>query len=252
MKKIGIIFLILVLVPLVNINATEEAVPTPTATTIVTATAKATPTLEPTPNITPTPELNTPTPTPDSVTPSPTPDGETPSPTPDGETPSPTPEGETPSPTPEGETPSPTPEGETPSPTPTAEVKKTPKPTNRPVISEPTKDPYNREWQTQAPPTMPAQITAKPITTPVAGITETEDTPPPFVSEQKNDINVFLYICLSLILVLIVDIYIIMWRKRMGCGTQLNGGISRRKVQDLCDYPEETEIHQENKEETEE
>ncbi len=229
MKKLGILFLIsvLVLMPVVSINALEDVEPTPTAT------ATVIPTDEPTPSIAPTPDLNTPTPTPDGETPSPTPDGETSSPTPDGETSSPTPDGETPSPTPDGETPSPTPEGETPSPTPTA----TPKPTNRPVISEPTKDPYDRNWQTQAPPTMPPEITANPDVTPVAGVAE--DTPPPFISEQKNSINVFLIVCLSLILVLIIDIYIIMWRKRMGYGTQLNGGVSRRKVQDLCDYPEE-------------
>lgn len=238
MKKLGIIFLISVLVfmPVVSITALEGVEPTPTAT------ATVAPTDEPTPSIAPTPDLNTPTPTPDGETPSPTPDGETSSPTPDGETPSPTPEGETPSPTPEGEVPSPTPEGETPSPTPEGETPSptptaTPKPTNRPVISEPTKDPYDRNWQTQAPPTMPPEITANPDVTPVAGVVE--DTPPPFISEQKNSINVFLIICLSLILVLIIDIYIIMWRKRMGYGTQLNGGVSRRKVQDLFDYPKE-------------
>ena len=205
----------------------------------------ATVTETPTPTPTQNPGGETPTPTPTQ-----NPDGETPTPTPtqkpDGETPSPTPDNVTPSPTPEGQTPSPTPEGETPSPSPTptstAKVTETPKqtakPTKRPSVVETTKDPYNRDWKTQAPPTIPPDVTATPYATPVAGVTE-EPTHPPSITEGENEANVFFIVCMCLILLLIIDLFIILWRKRMGCGTLINNGIARRKVRDdLCDYPE--------------
>jgi hypothetical protein len=45
-----------------------------------------------------------------------------------------------------------------------------------------------------------------------------------------------------LFLLLGIDIIIIIWRKQMGYGNEVNGGISRRKMRDdLYDYPEDAE-----------
>ena len=52
----------------------------------------------------------------------------------------------------------------------------------------------------------------------------------------------FIALFAFLVLLLAVDLFLIYWRKQMGCGTLINNGISRRKVRDdLVDYPENTQ-----------
>ncbi len=293
MKKLKVLFIIMVfiLASLCIVNAEpelpEETVaptpvitpkPTPTPTQVVTPTPTQVVTPTPTPeSVTPTPENDTPTPTPESVTPTP----ESVTPTPENETPTPTPEGVTP--TPENETPTPTPEGETVTPTPTAKATKKPtsKPkrtaTPKPSTVMPTDEPYDREWQTHAPPTMPPDGTARPNATPeaeetpsadiIGSVNDNNSTPPPYESKQVKPINWLLIICLSLVLLLIIDIYLIMWRNHAGYGEEVEekekeetkeetkeaeakevavgkkpkGNVIKRKIHDnLFEYPVET------------
>ncbi|MBR2860750.1 MAG: hypothetical protein IKB86_02830 [Clostridia bacterium] len=167
------------------------------------------------------------TPTP-SASPSeePTPDGT-------GESPSPTPDGELPSVDPSEDTSTIVPE--TPTPTPT----KTPG-----IIYEPTKDPYKDNTVTNAPPTLDPNIKVEEddIATPVP-----EDTSQPFLDPPKKDTSsspeMGLIIMFAVLFLLLgIDIIIIIWRKQMGYGNEINGGISRRKMRDdLYDYPEDEE-----------
>ncbi len=213
------------------LNGTPKETPTPTENSTPTATATATSTATATPTGSPdgSPSAS-PTSSSDA---SPTPDGSpsaSPSSSPDG-SPDSSPSG---SPTSSA--------GVTASATTTAKV--TAKPTKRPSTSERTNDPYNRNWETQAPPTLPPEVTMKPheIATPVP---ELETEAPAINSgdegkvERKDPLKVLTILFLVLVLLLAIDIYAIYWRKRMGYETMINNGISRRKVQDFCDYPED-------------
>ncbi len=72
-----------------------------------------------------------------------------------------------------------------------------------------------------------------------------EATPVPTpVPNEKNFNNSpatgLIILFVVLVLLLAADIFVILWRKRMGYETMINNGISRRKVRDdLCDYPED-------------
>lgn len=142
---------------------------------------------------------------------------------------------------------SPTPTEE-PSPTPTttatstATAKPTPTPTKKPsVVYEPTKDPYNEAGRvTNPPPTMPDNVSTDNLATqqPTEVPTATGET---VKTKINNDpafgIAVFFGI---LILLLAADIAVIIWRKKMGFTSLVNGGVSRRKIgEDLCDYPDD-------------
>lgn len=118
----------------------------------------------------------------------------------------------------------------------------TQEPTKRPTVTpEPTKDNYSSNSQTQAPPTLslPPDVTIDPnIPTPVPE----EVTPPPLQKVSNSPSLSFIALFAFLVLLLAVDLFLIYWRKQMGCGTLINNGISRRKVRDdLVDYPENTQ-----------
>ena len=177
-----------------------------------------------------------------SLTPTATPtatatDGATPSAT-DGASPSAT-DGASPSAT-DGASPSAT-DGASPSATelasPTNTVTATP--TKRPSLVEPTKDTYTPNHETQAPPTIPPQVTIDPSTlsTPVPELVDPTDAPK---KSMANDPVVGLMILfLVLVILLAADITLIIWRKNMGYEERVNNGITRRKVRDdLVDIPE--------------
>lgn len=203
-------------------TATENATPTATATSTVTATPTGSP--DGSPGASPTSSSDV----------SPTPDG-SPSASPSSSPNSSDDPSASPSTSPSSSA------GVTGTATTTPKV--TAKPTKRPSTSERTNDPYNRDWETQAPPTIPPEVTMKPqdLATPVAGETTPVPTPALKVDPvgSANITKGLVILFLVLILLLAVDIYAIFWRKRMGYENMINNGISRRKVQDLCDYPED-------------
>lgn len=117
----------------------------------------------------------------------------------------------------------------------------TQEPTKKPVITpEPTKDNYTSNSQTQAPPTLslPPDVTVDPnAATPVP-----EPTPVPFEKVSNSPSLSFTVFFLILVLLLVIDLFLIYWRKQMGYGILINNGISRRKVQDdLVNTPENCE-----------
>lgn len=116
----------------------------------------------------------------------------------------------------------------------------TQEPTKRPTVTpEATKDNYTSSSQTQAPPTLslPPDVTVDPNITPVP-----EQTPVPFEKVSNSPSLSFTVFFLILVLLLVVDLFLIYWRKQMGYGVLINNGISRRKVQDdLVNTPENFE-----------
>ena len=116
----------------------------------------------------------------------------------------------------------------------------TQEPTKRPTVTpEATKDNYTSSSQTQAPPTLslPPNVTVDPNITPVP-----EPTPVPFEKVSNSPSLSFTVFFLILVLLLVVDLFLIYWRKQMGYGVLINNGISRRKVQDdLVNTPENFE-----------
>ena len=106
-----------------------------------------------------------------------------------------------------------------------------PTPTKRPTVTpEPTKDNYVSNSQTQAPPTLslPPDVTVDPnASTPVP-----EATLPPLEKVSDSPTLSFTVFFLILVLLLVVDLFLIYWRKQMGYGVLINNGISRRKIQD--------------------
>ncbi len=123
---------------------------------------------------------------------------------------------------------------------PTLEI--TPSPTTRPKVTpEPTKDNYNQNYQTQAPPTLsiPADVeTPELIATPHPE--EPTSTVPP--KKATGAVSSFLIVFIILVLLLAVDIALIVWRSKMGYG-QINNGVTRRKIRDdLTDIPESDEV----------
>lgn len=116
----------------------------------------------------------------------------------------------------------------------------TQEPTKRPTVTpEATKDNYTSNSQTQAPPTLslPPNVTVDPNITPVP-----EPTPVPFEKVSNSPSLSFTVFFLILVLLLVVDLFLIYWRKQMGYGVLINNGISRRKVQDdLVNTPENFE-----------
>lgn len=135
----------------------------------------------------------------------------------------------------------------TPSPTPTARPKVTP---------EPTKDTYKPGTnQTQAPPTLslpPDTETLHPdqIFTPVPD--EPFSTAEPTKKGMSSMVSSFLILFIILVVLLAADIALIIWRKHM-CYGEVNNGVTRRKVVDLTDGPEELteEVTEEKTEEPE-
>lgn len=143
----------------------------------------------------------------------------------------------TPTPTAEEPTPSPTP-----TPTPAETEKPTPTPTRKPsVIYEPTKDPYNGEGRvTNPPPTMPENVSTDNLATqqPTQVPASTAET---LKTKVNNDpaVGIAVFFCI-LLLLLAADIAVIIWRKKLGFTSLVNGGVSRRKIgEDLCDYPDD-------------
>lgn len=117
----------------------------------------------------------------------------------------------------------------------------TQEPTKRPTVTpEPTKDNYVSNSQTQAPPTLslPPDVTVDPnASTPVP-----EATLPPLEKVSDSPTLSFTVFFLILVLLLVVDLFLIYWRKQMGYGVLINNGISRRKIQDdLINTPENFE-----------
>lgn len=156
-----------------------------------------------------------------------TPDG-TPENTPEG-----TPDGEV-TPTPEG-TPDGTPDGEV-TPTPESEVT----PTKKPSTSEKTNDHYSPSHQTQAPPTIPPEVTVDPDSLPTPVPEATIDAMVQQEKRQQSDPTfALLMLFLGLFLLLAVDIAIIIYRKQMGYEHMINNGISRRKIKDVDNSDEE-------------
>lgn len=142
------------------------------------------------------------------------------------------------------ETPTPTPtatdNGEN-TPTPTATATSTPAPTKKPTVTpETTKDPYTGENRvTNAPPTLDPNIEVGEIAT----MQPTEEPVPTDNGGTGNRVNTdptfgFIVLFSVLILLLGADIGVIVWRKKMGYGNEINGGVVKRKIgTDLCDYP---------------
>lgn len=118
-------------------------------------------------------------------------------------------------------------------------TEESPEVTKKPTVTpEATKDNYTSNSQTQAPPTLslPPNVTVNPVT-PVP-----EQTPVPFEKVSNSPSLSFTIFFLILVLLLVVDLFLIYWRKQMGYGVLINNGISRRKIQDdLVNTPENFE-----------
>lgn len=77
------------------------------------------------------------------------------------------------------------------------------------------------------------------IATPVPEATPVP-TPVPQKGFNNSPVTGLIILFVVLVLLLAADIFVILYRKRMGYETMINNGISRRKVRDdLCDYPED-------------
>ena len=65
-------------------------------------------------------------------------------------------------------------------------------------------------------------------------------TPVPEKNFNNSPVTGLIILFVVLVLLLAADIFVIIYRKKMGYETMINNGISRRKVRDdLCDYPED-------------
>lgn len=145
------------------------------------------------------------------------------------------------------ETPTPTPTATDGADTPTPTLTPTPTavPTKKPTVTaEPTKDPYTGENRvTNAPPTLDPNIDVGEIATmqPTEEPTETDSTGT--ASRVNNDPTFGFIVLFSVLIVLLgADIAAIIWRKKMGYGGEINGGVVKRKIgADLCDYPDGNE-----------
>ena len=119
----------------------------------------------------------------------------------------------------------------------------TQEPTKRPVVTpERTKDNYVSNNQTQAPPTfsLPPDVTIDPNRTPVPELPA--ETPEPFEKVSNSPSLSFTIFFLILVILLVIDLFLIYWRKQMGYGVLINNGISRRKIkEDFVNTPENFE-----------
>lgn len=83
-------------------------------------------------------------------------------------------------------------------------------------------------------------INPEEIATPVPEATPVPTPVPNEKSFNNSPVTGLIILFAVLVLLLAADIFVILWRKKMGYETMINNGISRRKVRDdLCDYPED-------------